>query len=273
MLFILSKTLGLFLVPPGLFVLLLFLSLFFFLLKKRRVGLIFFSFTLFFIYFISTEPGKDLILSPLENAYPHPDFSKVHCRYIVVLGGGEIPHSPAENGRASVRPAVAKRLYEAFKLYRERELPILVSGGNVYGTEAESEAEAMARFLKTIGVPAEKINEERKSRNTLENGIFSYQILEKRGVKNICLVTSAYHIPRSVMIFREVGFKVTPVPADYRIYRENYGWYSYLPRVDYLQDSLNGFREYVGILYFELLQKRKILKWRAREDSNLRPTD
>ena len=273
MLFILSKTLGVFLVPPGLFVLLLFLSLLFFLLKKQKVGLVFLSFSLFFTYCISIEPGKDLILSPLENAYPHPDLSTVKCQYIVVLGGGEIPHSPAENGKASVRPAVAKRLYEAFKLYKERELPILVSGGNVYGTEAESEAEAMARFLETIGVPAGKITEERKSRNTLENGIYSYEILGRRGIEEICLVTSAYHIPRSVMIFKEVGFKVTPVPADYRIYRERYSWYSYLPRVDYLQDSLNGFKEYVGILYFELLQRRKILKWRAREDSNLRPTD
>ena len=273
MLFILSKTLGIFLVPPGLFVLLLFLSISLLLLNKRKTGLILLSFTLFLIYFISTEPGKDLILSPLENAYPHPEFSKVNCQYIVVLGGGEIPHSPAENGRASVRPAVAKRLYEAFKLYKKRELPILVSGGNVYGTEAESEAEAMARFLETIGVSAEKITEERRSRNTFENGIYSYQILARRGIKEICLVTSAYHIPRSVMIFRDVGFKVTPVPADYRVYREKYSWYSYLPRVDYLQDSMNGFREYVGILYFELLQKRKILKWRAREDSNLRPTD
>ena len=273
MLFILSKTLGNFLVPPGLFVLLLFLSLFFFLLRKQKTGLILLSLTLFLIYLISTEPGKDLILSPLENAYPYPDLSKVRCQYAVVLGGGEIPHSPAENGKASVRPAVAKRLYEAFKLYRERELPILVSGGNVYGTEAESEAEAMARFLETIGVPTEKLIEERRSRNTLENGIYSYQILARRGIKEICLVTSAYHIPRSVMIFREVGFKVTPVPADYRVYRERYRWYSYLPKLDYLQDSMAGFREYVGILYFELLQKRKILKWRAREDSNLRPTD
>ncbi len=273
MLFILSKTLGVFLVLPGLFVLLFFLSISLLLLNKRKTGLILLSFTLFLIYFISTEPGKDLILSPLENAYPHPEFSKVNCQYIVVLGGGEIPHSPAENGRASVRPAVAKRLYEAFKLYKKRELPILVSGGNVYGTEAESEAEAMARFLETIGVSAEKITEERRSRNTFENGIYSYQILARRGIKEICLVTSAYHIPRSVMIFRDVGFKVTPVPADYRVYREKYSWYSYLPRVDYLQDSMNGFREYVGILYFELLQKRKILKWRAREDSNLRPTD
>ncbi len=273
MLFILSKTLGVFLVPPGLFVLLLFLSLLLFLIKKRKIGLILLSLSLFFIYLVSIEPGKDLILSLLENAYPHPDLSKVQCRYIVVLGGGEIPHSPAENGKASVRPAVAKRLYEAFKLYRERELPILVSGGKVYGQNAESEAEAMARFLETVGVPAEKITEERKSRNTLENGIYSYQILARKGIKEICLVTSAYHMPRSVMIFREVGFRVTPVPADYRVYREKYGWYSYLPRVDYLQDSMNGFREYVGILYFELLQKRKVLKWRAREDSNLRPTD
>ncbi len=273
MLFILSKTLGVFLVPPGLFVLLLFLSLLLFLIKKQKPGLILLSLSLFFIYFVSIEPGKDLILSPLENAYPYPDLSEVKCQYIVVLGGGEIPHSPAENGKASVRPAVAKRLFEAFKLYREKELSILVSGGNVYGIEAESEAEAMARFLKTIGIPDEKITEEKESRNTLENGIFSYQILEKKGVKNICLVTSAYHMPRSVRIFRKVGFRVTPVPADYRVYREKYGWFSYMPKADYLQDSMNGFREYVGILYFELLQKRKILKWRAREDSNLRPTD
>ncbi len=255
MLFILSKTLGVFLVPPGLFVLLLLLSLLLFLIKKRKLGLILLSLSLFFIYFVSTEPGKDLILSPLENAYSHPDLSEVKCQYIVVLGGGEIPHSPAENGKASVRPAVAKRLYEAVKLYRKTRLPILVSGGKVFRENVEGEAKAMARFLKTIGIPDEKITEEKKSRNTLENGIFSYQILKKKRGKNICLITSAYHMPRSVMIFREVGFKVTPVPADYRIYRANYGWYSFLPMAGNLRDSIAGLREYIGILYFEILQK------------------
>ena len=261
MLFLFKKVIGSFVIYPALFVVLALLGL---LLSfwKRRLGLAVSVFSLLLLLFFSTEPGKDLVLKPLENAYPYPDLSTLNCTYVVVLGGGIVPHSPAEGGKGAVRPQVAKRLYEAYKLWRLLRKPVVVSGGKFY-PDAQPEAEVMKEFLVSLGVPPEEVLVEPESKTTYQNALFVKRLL---GPERICLVTSAYHLPRSVLIFKSFGFKVEPVPCDYRVYREPYGWYSLLPI--YGSDTFYGFREYPGILFFEL---RNL--WRAREDSNLRPTD
>jgi len=268
--FFLSKTLGVLVIPPGIFLVLLFFSIFLLIKGWKRWALLFLFLTTFSLYLMSTEFGKNLILFPLEDHYPYPDPKRISCEAIVVLGGGKIPHSPAEGFEASVDPKVAKRLYEAFKLWKRFKKLIVVSGGSVF-RDTESEAAAMKRFLTTIGVPSGDILEEDRSRNTLENAIFTAELLEKKGINEICLVTSAFHMPRSVRIFEFVGFKVVPVPCDYRIYRTPYSWYSFMPMPSYLRDSLCGIREYVGLLYFEFLQKRQLsyvtkrLNWKTVE--------
>ncbi|WP_425456884.1 YdcF family protein [Balnearium lithotrophicum] len=47
----------------------------------------------------------------------------------------------------------------------------------------------MKRFLVELGIPEDKIIEEKKSRNTLENALFTREILETKGIDKICLVT------------------------------------------------------------------------------------
>ena len=132
----------------------------------------------------------------------------------------------------------------------------------------------MKRFLVTLGVPSDFVLEEDKSKNTFQNGLYTYELLSRRGIKDICLVTSAYHMPRAFRIFSSLPFsKIVPIPADFRVNRTGYSWVSFVPRMGVLRDSYEGIHEYLGILYFDLIQKKKLLKWRAREDSNLRPTD
>ncbi|WP_457681220.1 YdcF family protein [Thermovibrio sp.] len=259
MLFLIKKTLGNFLVLPGLFTLVsLFLVLFLF--KGRlRASKITALFLLFFLYFFSSGFGRYFVLKPLESAFPFPRLSKVNCSYIVVLGGGIVPRAPDEGGRAQVRGAPLERLLVAYKLWKLKGLPVVVSGGKtVYD---ETEASAMARVLETWGVPKGEIILEDKSRTTYENALYTEKLI---GRERICLITSAYHIKRSYEIFRSFGFKVIPVPADYRLGGDKFNLYWFLPFPNYLKDAIDGFREYLGILFF---------KWRAREDSNLRPTD
>ena len=177
--FILSKTLGVLLIPPGLILSLLVFACFALLRNQKKLTVLLLCLATFLLYLISTEPGKNLILLPLEDSYPHPDFKSINCKAIVVLGGGEIPHSPSESLKASVDPKVAKRLYEAFKLWKKTESLIVVSGGSVFHN-AEPESTAMKRFLTTIGVPPQSILEEARSRNTLENAIFTRELLKER---------------------------------------------------------------------------------------------
>ena len=72
------------------------------------------------------------------------------------------------------------------------------------------------RFLAAFGIPRERLIIENKSRNTAENAAFSKEMVSPQPGENWLLVTSAFHMPRSVGLFRKVGFPVIPWPVDYR---------------------------------------------------------
>jgi uncharacterized SAM-binding protein YcdF (DUF218 family) len=58
---------------------------------------------------------------------------------------------------------------------------------------------------------------ERQSRNTLENAEFSRDLVKPKPGERWLLVTSAFHMPRSVGLFRKAGFAVEPYPVDWRV--------------------------------------------------------
>ena len=58
---------------------------------------------------------------------------------------------------------------------------------------------------------------ERRSRNTQENADFSKALVMPKDGERWLLVTSAFHMPRSVGLFRKAGFAVEPYPVDWRI--------------------------------------------------------
>jgi uncharacterized SAM-binding protein YcdF (DUF218 family) len=58
---------------------------------------------------------------------------------------------------------------------------------------------------------------ERCSRNTQENAEFSKALVEPKSGERWLLVTSAFHMPRSVGLFRKAGFNVEPYPVDWRL--------------------------------------------------------
>ncbi len=66
-----------------------------------------------------------------------------------------------------------------------------------------------------MGVPAERITTEDRSRNTAENARFTMRLIAPKPGERWLLVTSAFHMPRAVGSFRAVGFPVIPYPVDY----------------------------------------------------------
>ena len=58
---------------------------------------------------------------------------------------------------------------------------------------------------------------ERRSRNTQENAEFSKALVKPKQGERWLLVTSAFHMPRSVGLFRKAGFAVEPYPVDWRV--------------------------------------------------------
>lgn len=80
--------------------------------------------------------------------------------------------------------------------------------------EAETEAESAERLFVQLGIDRSRLILEGQSRNTAENAAFTATVLQGR--KSIALVTSSFHMPRSVGLFRAQGLDVLPWPTDFR---------------------------------------------------------
>ena len=72
-------------------------------------------------------------------------------------------------------------------------------------------------MFESLGVAKARLMMERRSRNTQENAEFSKAMLAPKSGERWLLVTSAYHMPRAVGVFRQAGFPVEPYPVDWRV--------------------------------------------------------
>lgn len=201
------------------------------------------------LYLLSVEPIHDALLLPLENRYPpvsqgHPPAFDA----VAILGGGVVDHTPDFGGRATLTAESLKRLAYGFSLARINHVPIFVTGGIVWGHGTEPEATAAEETLTSLGVPESEIRREGASRTTWENATMLAPLLKP--FKNTLLVTSAYHMPRSVIAFSHAGIAFLPAPTDYKVRRAGYDLRSFLPDTVTLAESFHALREYIGILQY-----------------------
>ena len=250
MLFALKKFITPFIIPPGIIVVLLFLTGIWLCLRKTlRGGLACMSLAIM-LWLLATAPVAELLVRPLERGFSIPRSPRGDV--IVLLGGGIHDRVPDLTGRGTPSGDTLARLVTAARAYRTLHLPVLVSGGKVFAGKTP-EAEVDKRFLTDLGVPAEMVITEGKSRDTRENAQNCQEILQRRGFRNPLLVTSAYHMQRAVAAFEKEGVKVTPLPAQFIVFPEKtYMWADLLPDAGALNTSASALREYIGILSYRL---------------------
>ena len=167
---------------------------------------------------------------------------------IVVLGGEVHPGDGAEipdrlGGRAYERLALAA------EAYRRLRLPVAVSGGRGPGQRTSEGALMKAALEGLFAVPI-AWNEDR-SRTTWENAVNTAWLLRPAGIRNVVLVTHAWHLPRALWAFDKAGLKAVPWPAPRTALRLNRAQ-DYLPNVGALQDSFYGLHELIGAQYYKL---------------------
>lgn len=168
---------------------------------------------------------------------------------IVVLGGGTYFKAPEYGGIDTVGTGSLLRLRYAARLQRETGKPILVTGGKPRGNDS-SEAQQMKSVLENeFKVPVQWTEDE--SDNTLENARYSYQLLQKSGIKRIYLVTHAWHMPRSIRVFQAAGFEVVPAPTAFTTHYQT-DLLSFMPNADSLSASSVFMHELIGLLWYRL---------------------
>jgi uncharacterized SAM-binding protein YcdF (DUF218 family) len=217
MFFVLSKILGFFALPSNDILVLGLIGLALMYTRFARAGrwLVTGSIVLFAAFGL-LPLGKALI-EPLENRFPPWDAARGPPDGIVVLGGAIDPEFAAARGAPDLNEA-AERITVVAELARKYpSARILYSGGNGrLAFRSGTEAQFAGALIESFGVPESRLILEDQSRNTAENAIFSLQLAMPKPGERWLLVTSAYHMPRAMGVFRKAGFAVEAYPVDYR---------------------------------------------------------
>jgi uncharacterized SAM-binding protein YcdF (DUF218 family) len=216
--FVLSKTIGIMLLPTnfligmGLVGAILLATRFALLGRKLVVAAV------LLLAICAFSPLGNWVLYPLEQRFPPWDAARGAPDGIVVLGGSIDADLSVEHGVAVVRSAADRLIATAALAHRYPNARIIFSGGsgNLISNDAR-EADYAASVFESLGISRDRLTMERRSRNTQENAEFSKAIAAPKSGERWLLVTSAFHMPRSVGVFRKAGFAVEPYPVDWRL--------------------------------------------------------
>jgi uncharacterized SAM-binding protein YcdF (DUF218 family) len=216
--FVLSKTLGVMLLPTNFLIGLGIVGLVLRFTRFASLGrkLVFASIAL--LAFCGFSPLGNWLLYPLEQRFPAWDASRGAPDGIVVLGGAIDPDVSAARGVAAFGNTVDRIVATAALAHRYPKARILYSGGNanLVSDDTAKEADHAMSVFESLGISRDRLIMERRSRNTVENAEFSKALAEPKRGERWLLVTSAFHMPRSVGLFRKAGFAVEPYPVDWR---------------------------------------------------------
>ncbi|MFA7275522.1 MAG: YdcF family protein [Pseudobdellovibrionaceae bacterium] len=220
------------------------------LLRRWKAGRVMLGAGIILIGSIGFLPlGKNMLVY-LEGIYPWPDISPERVDGIIVLGGSFDLDSSYAHGSPQLGSDGARILEFVALSHRYPQARLVFTGGSgAIEAGGRSEAEVARQAFESLGLDMKRVEFEGESRNTYENMILSRSKVHPQAGENWLLVTSAYHMPRSVAIFRTGGWEVIPCPAGYL----TDGHYSYLPTAKVLEGFFLfhvAVREMIGIIAY-----------------------
>jgi uncharacterized SAM-binding protein YcdF (DUF218 family) len=205
-------------------------------------------------------PLGQALLQPLENRFPPPPADLPPPTGIIVLGGG-LEEAKSEARGQTLLNDDGMRLIAGLQLARRYPTARLIfTGGSGNFLEHEpAEATGVQKFWLDLGGATDRMIFEAKSRNTWDNAVFTRDLVKPQYGDTWLLVTSAWHMPRSMGIFRRLGFHVTAYPVAYRTFGDARDWGFFASASDRIATLDLGVREWIGLLAYRLTGKTNAL--------------
>ena len=253
-LFILKKLISALIYPISLSILLI-LSGFMLLVanKRRRSGVFLVCAGLVILVVPSLPVVERELTASLEKragAYCDPaSLTHAGVRYIVVLAGSAATPAgtPADKWGCSVL-----REMEGIRL--KQSMPwakLVISAGS--GPELNSDTESAAELAVSLGIPRSDIIVETRVWDTADEARLISDIV---GSESFALVTSAIHMPRSMMLFQKAGTNPIPCPCDFGNLKPLPLRNWFIPSAGALKGSTAAIHEYVGMAWSALRARR-----------------
>lgn len=254
--YFLYKIAGAFLTPPGILIVLCFtaglLSLFRTDEKRRRFrspSLFFFSISMI-LYVFSIPCIAKITLSPLEEGFPFEVPEPEGKTVVLVLAGGIWSMDDKDN-QFAMSAETLQRFVAGVALSRKSGYPLLFSGGYPEKASLEQINYMVRRTAEDVGFSGILLVEG-ASRTTWENLLFSSKIISTEGFEDVILVTSGFHLKRSLRAARHIlqNVRIHPFPSG-RLEGGGAGTIiDYLPSPSAMRNTSLALRELFGLFAY-----------------------
>ena len=192
--------------------------------RRMRAGTGLVTLAVLLMVLIGATPVPEWTIRPLEQWHPLTKLTDPPDG-IILLGGGQ----NVEFTEAYERPQLndrAETLTEFVALGRRypKARMVFAGGSGDLVSHALSEADVVQRFAAQQGFDSERLLLESKSKNTHENALYAKELANPKPGERWLLITSAFHMPRSVAVFEKIGWQVLPYPTDYHALPTGVEW-------------------------------------------------
>jgi len=192
------------------------------------------------------------LLYPLESRFAINPILPKQVDGIIILSGGVGAESTVVKNQTQVNGQVDRELafMRLARLYPNAKL--LYTGGSSSLTQQRFKgADAARRMMMEQEFDVDRVLFERESRNTVESAVLSQKLLLPENGESWILITTAWHMPRSVGVFCVVGWPVIPYPVDYKTSKEglfdiNFSFANHLNDLDV------GIKEWLGLVVYRI---------------------
>ena len=239
--FLLKKIISAFLLPIPIGLFLLLTSFIYLMFNSYKKAKIFLALTFLWFFLFSFQPFANALLSTLENTYKDLLVTP-KVEYILVLGS-EHRSDDDLSITSQVKGIAINRLVEGIRHYKNLEnVKLIVSGYG--GFDKNSHAFMQERLAISLGVNPSDIIRLDSPKDTKEEAVETKKILAD---KPFILVTSAFHMKRSALLFQKEGLNIIPSPTSHLAY-EATSLSSYFEAFNIRKCEM-AIHEYLGLMY------------------------
>ena len=247
-----SKILWQLISPDNLFVILLVVALLLRYVGKRLYARRIFAFLIISVVFVSLFPLGGWLLYPLETRFQHNPKLPGRVDGVILLGGSIMPLSSRYWGQLEANDS-GERLNGFIELaHRFPNARLIFTGGSASITgNTPTEASVLKLHLHGLGIDAKRVEYEDRARNTAENAYYTRELVNPPPDSSWVVITTAYHMPRSIGVFCQAGWSVIPYPVDHHTNPDN------LLKIDFnLLGNASGLKlamhEWAGLIAYYL---------------------
>jgi uncharacterized SAM-binding protein YcdF (DUF218 family) len=262
MFFAISKMLGFFTQPSNIIATICVIGIALVLLQRQRVGTLLVTFGVLLLLLFGYSPLGNVLMLSLTERFPKWQDDGRAPDGVIVLGGAIDADATATRGSLEVNSSAERvtAMLELARRYPQARI-VFTGGASSLIEKSLSEAPVAGELLRRFGVASERVVLETESRTTDENAVFTARLVAPKPGERWVLVTSAWHMPRSIGAFRRAGFDVEAYPVDWR----TRGWVDATETFDTASAGLArsdaAMHEWVGLVTY----------WLAGRSSELLP--